>query len=251
MTFRDLFKWSPALAIAGWIHVVFLAGALIALPLDHRLILGIDPWVKPIKFDISSLLFLWTMAWYLGQLPATKKVRRLGWAIAISITVENVLISMQSARGTTSHFNDASVFDIAVFGMMGTFIVVNTVAVVWTLVYYFRDAPVLSTALLAGARLGLILFLLSSADGFVMVAHRAHTVGGPDGGPGLPFLTWSTKFGDLRWAHFIGMHGLQMLPVIGYFPGRRAIVIGVFAVMLAVVALTFVVAVMGKPLLPM
>ena len=72
MTLRDLFKWSPSLAIAGWIHVAFLAGALIALPLDHRLILGINPWVKPIKFDISSLLFLWTMAWYLGQLPAAK-----------------------------------------------------------------------------------------------------------------------------------------------------------------------------------
>jgi hypothetical protein len=251
MTFRDLFKWSPPLAIAGWIHVVFLAGALIALPLDHRLILDINPWVKPIKFDISSLLFLWTMAWYLGQLPATKKVRGLGWAMAISIVVENVLISMQSARGTTSHFNNVSVFDIAVFGMMGTFIVVNTVAVVWTLVYYFRKAPAISPALLTGARLGLILFLLSSADGFVMVAHGAHTVGGPDGGPGLPFLTWSTKFGDLRWAHFTGMHGLQALPLTGYLIGRTAWVTGVFAVMLAIVALTLVVALLGRPLLPM
>jgi hypothetical protein len=251
MTFRDLFKWNPALAVAGWIHVALLGGALIALPLDHRLILGINPWVKPVKFDVSSLFFLWTMAWYLGQLPSTKKVHRLGWAMAISIVVENVLISMQSARGTTSHFNGTSVFDGAVFGLMGLFIVVNTVAVVWTLVCYFRDAPALSPALLTGARLGLILFLVSSADGLAMVAHGAHTVGGPDGGPGLPFLTWSTKFGDLRWAHFIGMHGLQALPLTGYLLGRRAWVTGVFAAMLAIVGFTLLVALQGRPLLPM
>jgi hypothetical protein len=251
MTVRDLFKWSPALAAAGWIHVAFLAGALIALPLDHRMILGINPWVKPIKFDVSSLLFLWTMAWYVGQLPETKRVRALGWSMAISIVVENVLISMQSARGTTSHFNNTGVFDIAVFGVMGLFIAVNTGAVIWTLVDYFREVPTLSPALLAGARLGLILFLVSSADGFVMVAHGAHTVGAPDGGAGLPFLTWSTKFGDLRWAHFIGMHGLQALPLTGYVLGRTAWVTGVFAAMLAIVALTLVVALQGRPLLPL
>ncbi len=249
MTFRDLFKWNPALAVAGWIHVAFLCGALIALPLDNRLILGINPWVKPIKFDISSVLFLWTMAWYLGQLPAAKKVRTLGLAIAISILVENVLITMQSARGTTSHFNNDSAADGAVFAMMGLFIVVNTLAVVWTLVSYFREAPALSPAMLLGARLGLILFLVSSSVGGVMIANGAHTVGGPDGGPGLPFLTWSTKYGDLRWAHFIGMHALQALPLAGYFLAKKALVTSVFVALLAIVAISLVIALRGRPLL--
>jgi hypothetical protein len=249
--FRNLYKWSPSLAIAGWIHVALLIGALIAFPLDHRLILGINPWVKPLKFDVSTLLFLWTMSWYLGQLPPRKTVRRLGLVMAISLVFENLIITMQSARGTTSHFNSDSAFDAILFGVMGLFIVMNTVAATWTLVCYVREKTALSPAVLTGAQWGLLLFLVSSAVGGVMVAFGSHTVGGPDGGPGLPFLTWSTKYGDLRWAHFTGMHGLQVLPLTGYFLQKKALVTGVFTAMLAIVVISFVVALQGRPLLPM
>jgi hypothetical protein len=251
MRLRDLYKWSPPLAIAGWIHVALLVGALIAFPLDHRLILGINPWIKPLKFDVSTLLFLWTMAWYLGQLPTRGNSRVLGRVMAMGLVIENLLITMQSLRGTTSHFNNASVFDSVVFGVMGFFIVITTFAAGWVLVLYFRERPPLSPAVLVGARLGLILFLIGTAEGGLMLANHAHTVGGPDGGPGLPFLTWSTKYGDLRWAHFIGMHGLQVLPLTGWFLGKMFLVIVLFVAMLAMTAITLVMALQGRPVLPM
>lgn len=47
-----------------WIGTTMLFGFVCALLSigDQRLILGINPWIKPMKFLASVAIFLWTLA---------------------------------------------------------------------------------------------------------------------------------------------------------------------------------------------
>ena len=82
---------------------------------------------------------------------------------------------------------------------------------------------------IAGASTGGLMTRPTDAQLEQIVATRratiigAHTVGAPDGGPGLPGTGWSVEHGDLRVPHFIGLHALQVLPVIALLLWRRRI----------------------------
>lgn len=217
---REATRWlaerSPLLwysAIAFFVlYVVFLA----LMPFDSRSILGLDPWIKPSKFAISITIYLVTMAWLVGYLEIGARVRAfISWSLVLAMVVEIVLIAIQAARGTTSHFNVAAPLDSAIFATMGIVISYAAVVAGYVLYLYVRNAPDLPGPLLWGIRLGLVVFLLANAQGWIMAAHLSHSVGAPDGGPGLPYVNWSTTVGDLRVAHFIGLHAIQALPLAG------------------------------------
>ncbi len=144
--------------------------------------------------------------------------------------IEQVIITWQAANGRLSHFNITTPFYGSLFTIMGIAIATLTV---WTGVigyYFFRQKQFnVPMTYIWGIRLGIILFVIFSFEGGMMASHLSHTMGAPDGGPGLPVVNWSTQYGDLRVAHFIGIHSLQMIPLFGYYIARSNRSVQLFA----------------------
>jgi hypothetical protein len=259
--FGELHRRDRVLALVGWTMVALLVALLIIAPFDARTIKGLNPWIKPMKFCVSITAYVWTLAWFVGYLRAyPRTVRLVSWGTAFVFLVEMACIVSQAARGTTSHYNQATPYDAAIFSTMGAMITLNTLLASITFVLFFRrTTPQLAPAYLWGIRLGLLIFVLASLEGMAMIMQAAHTVGAPDGGPGLPFVNWSTRAGDLRVAHFLGFHALQLLPLAGYGLSRQtragtrgrqvACVFGLALVYLLFTSLLFWQAVRGRPLI--
>jgi hypothetical protein len=258
--------WQVVVARSRVLAYLGLANAalfVLLLPLalaDGTEITGANRWVKPMKFAASVAVYAWTLGWYLGYLRSNPaSVRVVSCGVAFCMGVEIACVVLQAARGKVSHFNTDPGFDGAVFSVMGILIVANTLLVIYTLVLFCVSRVELPAAYLLGIRLGLLIFLVAGLEGFVMTTRAAHTVGLADGGPGLPVLKWSTVGGDLRVAHFVGLHALQLLPLVGYWLSRRrrTPVLGpvswtvVAAVLYALLAgALFLQAVNGKPIIP-
>ncbi len=214
---RELYRRNPSLALFGWILIGLFAITLVGSLFDSRTILGINPWIKPMKFMLSITIYVWTVAWLLEYVSSARFfVKFITGGTLVAMMGEIILIAMQSARGVTSHFNNSTMFDGIVFGVMGLMIAFSTLLEIILLVLFFRKDITLPRPYLWGIRLGILIFLLGSMVGGELVGHNSHTVGAPDGGPGLPFVNWSTIAGDLRISHALGLHGLQALPVIGF-----------------------------------
>ena len=219
---KELSRRSPSLAALAALHAALLLVSVAALQVDTVEILGIPRFIKPAKFAISIGIYLATIAWLLPAAGLSEKGRRwIAALIGATMTYETAMITLQAVRGTTSHYNYSTTFDGAIYQTMGTAITINTFAALWMCVSAFRRLRTERSGYQAGVAFGLAMFLVGSAMGPWLVSNDAHTVGAPDGGPGLPFVNWSTVAGDLRVAHFAGIHALQGLPVIGVLMGKR------------------------------
>ncbi len=222
---------------------------LLLIFISKQNVMGINAFIKPLKFFLSSTLFVWSMAWYMFSLQEGGRVNIYSWMVVLVFSYENLYIFYRASLGQRSHFNISTPITASLFILMGVAIVILTI---WTayIGYLFLSKPLLDLpeAYAWGIRLGILFFVVFALEGGIMGSNLAHTVGAPDGGPGLPFLNWSTKFGDLRIAHFMGMHALQILPLISfYFLKDIRVFIGFSLVYFLLISFIMVNALLAKP----
>ena len=212
--------------------MVVVAGAsVVGILVDPRIIGGAPAWLKPLKFAVSTALYSLTLAWIFGWLSDWPRVRRVvGWTTAVVFVLEVALIDAQAWRGTTSHFNVSTTLDAVLFFVMGGAILLQTLVSVAVAVALWRQRfadrslgwalRLGMTLTIAGAMTGPLMTRPTAAQladvqaGGRMTIAGAHSVGGLDGGPGMPVTGWSRQHGDVRVPHFIGLHAIQALALI-------------------------------------
>ncbi len=226
-----LWQASPPLTAVGLLMLVVTVASLLGLLVDRRIITGAPAWLKPLKFAISTAVYSLTLAWIFGWLSDWPRVRRfVGWLTAIVFVLEVAIIDAQAWRGTTSHFNVSSPVNAMLFLIMGGAILLQTLVSVAVAVALWRH-DFADRALGWAFRLGMTLTIVGALTGPLMTRPTAaqlaearagapmttagaHTVGGVDGGPGVPVTGWSREHGDLRVPHFLGLHAVQALALI-------------------------------------
>jgi hypothetical protein len=250
--FKELQKRNRLLFGFGLFNLAIALACIVFMQTETMKILGANRWLKPFKFYSSVGIMVLTLGWLMHYLDNKKAVLRFSIIIVFAMLIENGLILMQAIRGTTSHFNISSAFNILVFNAMGILILVFTITCIIICIRFFRQKEFTIPIPYAwGIRLGILFFIIFSLEGGVMLSILKHTVGAPDGGPGLPITNWSSEHGDLRIAHFLGIHSLQVLPLTGYYIAKSKKQMLVFSSFYFVVVMALLVQALADiPLIP-
>jgi hypothetical protein len=177
----------------------------------------VSAFYKPFKFAFSTFLYTWTMAWFCHYLP-NFSINWFNWSVILLLGFEIVYIAIQASRGERSHYNLSTPFYANLFALMAlaaTLVTLYTAFICY--LFFTTDLQDLPIYYLWSIRLSLLIFVIFSFEGFLMGSRLNHSVGGFNDNSNVFIVGWSKTVGDLRIAHFIGMHALQVLPLLSFY----------------------------------
>lgn len=209
-----------------WIVIVHLVLAIVSITssfMDDRTLMGVNVWMKPLKFSISVAIYILTVGFLMTLYPFSKKKKNLiNNIVCWTLLIELGLIIYQASGGVQSHYNISNPFDGLIFTAMGILIAINVIIMALfifeTIRLKLKTPKLLQWAIL----LGWVIVFFGSWVGGQMISEMSHNIGVDDGGPGLPLVNWSTIAGDLRVAHFFGLHGLQIIPIFALLISNKS-----------------------------
>jgi hypothetical protein len=216
---RQLLERERRLTLFAALLLAALVPMAIAAGLDERVLRGANVWIKPMKFALSIAVLALTTAWFVGHLrPEHRRGRaldRIVWLLIGAGSFELGYIALQAALGEGSHYNVGDPLHGIMYSLMGLGALGLTATqpmLAWQLRRHAE--PSRPPAYLLAVQLGLWLtFVFGAGVGGVLSSLQP-----PDASASaaLPIVGWSLTGGDLRPAHFIGIHAEQWLPLAGW-----------------------------------
>lgn len=213
-------------------------------------VFGVNAWLKPLKFSLSIGIYVWTMAWYCHYLP-NFNISFFNWTIIFLLGFEIIYIAFQAGKGQLSHYNISTPTYSFIYGLMAIAASLVTIYTAYIGVLFFTNSfDNLPAYFVWSIRLGIIIFVIFSFEGFLMGSRLNHSVGDLNNNSNLFILGWSKTVGDLRVSHFIGMHALQVLPICSFYFLKNNKATFAFALLYGILAIfTLSQALKGKPFL--
>ncbi|MEM9621110.1 MAG: hypothetical protein AAF993_05640 [Pseudomonadota bacterium] len=242
-------------------YFAFALCCLAAQAVDERLLLGVSVWTKPFKFALSISVYFATLLVFAQYTPTnffqTWRGKLLAGIPVVTALFEMAYIAIQAGLGQHSHFNDSTMFHQIMYSLMGIGATSMVVVLVW-LAWVIGRQQTISQPLILSIVLGLVATcLFGGGFGGYLGAQTSHWVNASaTDANGILLFNWARDGGDLRVAHFFGMHAMQAIPLFAWLlPSRLqantacALVIAFTCAYCAFTTVTFVQAIQGLPFL--
>lgn len=253
------------LLVFGGVMLTLVPLFVVALLIDARTLdgghVGVEAvWLKPLKFHLATGVHLITVGLCAAALSEERRRDRTMHvlvALLIGCSVFEIgYIALRGGLGLRSHFATDPLGQ-GLYYLMG---VASVVIVVVTAVLGFRILRERPAGVAPHLHLAAGLALIISGVAGLVSGISISVAGGPligpaAGGGAVPLFGWSLVAGDLRVAHFFGLHAAQALPLLALIVGPRGTRHGVTFVRFAaacgsaVIAAVWLQALAGQPFL--
>ena len=269
-SFRAYHRWPTIVELKStqifWYRAALFNFALMVFCLvvglfDDRTLNGISVWSKPVKFGLSIGVYFLTLTWFATFLDSKTLRSTSGkWLVRIPLVAgitEVVYIAIMASLGEASHFNLSSNFTSIMYIIMGIGAASMVLVLPWMAYLIAKQNP-MSNPLILAIVIGLCLTcLLGGGFGNYLSSNGGHWVNSaPTDANGVWLFNWAMDGGDLRVAHFFGMHAMHAFPIFvvllpqHWSPRFKLKILIVFIVAYALFsAHTFFQAVNGQPFL--
>jgi hypothetical protein len=203
--------------ILNFVLLIFCMGLSL---FDDTQVLGKNAWLFPMKYYFSIGIFIWSMGWYLHYLNNANHRKILIWFFLFTTFIQTSIVFLQSFRGVSSFYNQNTPFDKLVFGFQtANNVIFIVLMIVTTYLFYFQKKNSISQHFTWSIRMGMIIFLIGLLVGFYMIM----VYGNIESDLGNSVL--HKKYGNLKVPFFLGIHGLQIIPLLSnyFFQNKKQV----------------------------